>query len=505
MSIRAMTLLQKLKTSPATSTNTGLQLLIDRLESKLQQPLAMNPDLIDGYIMQILKREGDAQTDPEAGSRHLSTSTALSVEVYKDDRIAVMDISGPLTNRTEYAECSNSPVSYEELSETIDALVELEYTDCVLRIDSGGGEASKLFELSDKIHALQESGEMNFYAVIDDHAYSAAYGIASACGEIYISQTSGVGSVGVRIDHYSYAGALSKAGIDVTIVTSGKFKADGDATQPLSDTAKAKMQETVDSLNEVFTATVSRNLGVDQDAIKALEAGCFRGQDAIDKGLAHAYGNVGTVLSNIRNGETLMTKDEIKKLEGGSEDASASESGIGGGTQDIDTIAEKLESDDKFRLAVASAIANSSSGQPNASAEVDSDDPEANSDEPEVNSDGEDGVQQTAAEIVAAEKERLEVESQERAEVEKQEADVEAETERVEKITNMCVAAGFGESATKALVSSGSTAEAVGQIIADATSTSDNIDTSQGTNSSSADANKKAAIQNSWSKAFGNK
>ena len=64
-----------------------------------------------------------------------------------------------------------------------------------LVIDSGGGMVAGNFDLNDRLYSLRGGKPLRAYA--NEHAYSAAYSIASCADNITVARTGGVGSIGV--------------------------------------------------------------------------------------------------------------------------------------------------------------------------------------------------------------------------------------------------------------------------------------------------------------------
>ena len=84
-------------------------------------------------------------------------------------------------------------MSYAAVRDTFDELLNDDaVTSIILRLDTPGGMASGCFDLVD--HIFEARGRKPVYALVDDHAYSAGFALASACDEIWISRTGGVGS-----------------------------------------------------------------------------------------------------------------------------------------------------------------------------------------------------------------------------------------------------------------------------------------------------------------------
>lgn len=248
----------------------------------INRPLLVAPD----FGVQTLRGWLDMQGDVEPSERDLIDS---------EGGIAVIEISGPLVSRPS-GWCS--PLSYSEIAAAFaGALADGNVSAIVLRIDSGGGEASGCFDLADMIHAAR--GQKPMTAVIDDRACSAAYAIASACDEIVLSRTACVGSVGVVAYHEDRSGADRMAGVVVEYVYAGAHKIDGNPHGPLTDQARAAVQAEVGRLYEMFVEAVARNRGLSVEAVQATEAGVYFGADAVAAGLADRVGTLADVLAGL--------------------------------------------------------------------------------------------------------------------------------------------------------------------------------------------------------------
>jgi ClpP class serine protease len=99
------------------------------------------------------------------------------------------------------------------------ALVDASITGILLDIDSPGGEAGGVFELAQRVRAANAVKPV--WAVASDSAFSAAYAIASAASRIYVSQTGGVGSIGVIAMHVDQTARDAQDGYRFTAVTAG--------------------------------------------------------------------------------------------------------------------------------------------------------------------------------------------------------------------------------------------------------------------------------------------
>jgi len=156
--------------------------------------------------------------------------------------------------------------------------------------DSPGGEVTECFELGDKIYDWRGQKPIRSFAA--NHAYSAAYLIYCSAdqGQHVVTRSGGVGSIGVVTAHVEYSEYMKNEGIKVTFIFAGAHKVDGNPYEKLSPSAKARTQKRIDKIYGVFTSTVARNTGIEEDKIRATEALTYDADEAIEVGLADRIG-----------------------------------------------------------------------------------------------------------------------------------------------------------------------------------------------------------------------
>lgn len=159
-----------------------------------------------------------------------------------------------------------------------------------LMIDSPGGAVNGNFELVDRMY--DRRGEKPIVAFAADHAYSAAYSIATAADRIFVTRSGGVGSIGVVAMHVDRTKMMESVGYKVTLVYAGKHKIDFHSLNPLSEDARARLQAAVDATYDEFVSTVARNRGLSEAAVRGTEALMFTAQEALSKGLADEVGSL---------------------------------------------------------------------------------------------------------------------------------------------------------------------------------------------------------------------
>lgn len=208
------------------------------------------------------------------------------------DGIAVIPVTGALIHRGGWIGNSSGQTSYEGLA----AQIEMAASDGMVRgvaleIDSHGGEVAGCFSLADQIRELREKKPV--WAFISDHAFSAAYAIASQATRIVMPRTGGAGSIGVICMHADKSALLEQMGVQVTVISAGAHKADGNPYAPLPESVRADLQAEMEQLRSIFAETVGAGRGakLTAEAALATEARCLIGADAVEAGLADEIAN----------------------------------------------------------------------------------------------------------------------------------------------------------------------------------------------------------------------
>lgn len=212
------------------------------------------------------------------------------------DGVAVVEISGMLTASARWW-----GTTYDEIRDTVMRCLSADDVQGLLfSVDSPGGSVDGVFELAADLTKVGK--EKPIWCVADVNCYSAAYLLASTAAKIYQAPTSGgVGSIGVYSAHIDYSKALDKQGVNVTLISAGRGKTDGNPYEPLSKDAKGTMQGNVDRLYAAFVEAIAKNRGLTTDAVVSLGAGLYQGAAAgIEAGLADAKGTFETALSDFQ-------------------------------------------------------------------------------------------------------------------------------------------------------------------------------------------------------------
>ena len=158
--------------------------------------------------------------------------------------------------------------------------------------DTPGGMVAGNFDLVDKMYALRGTKPVAGFA--HEAAYSAGYSIISVAdpGQVHVSRTGGVGSIGVVTTHVDMSKLMSDIGYAITFIYAGDHKVDGNPYEPLPASVKADIQERIDALYQIFVSTVARNRGIDEAAVRETQSRCFMAPQALSNGLADKIGTL---------------------------------------------------------------------------------------------------------------------------------------------------------------------------------------------------------------------
>lgn len=200
--------------------------------------------------------------------------------------VAVIKVHGILTSRRgSINSACEEIVSYEKLQQQFDAALEAESVkEIVFDMNSGGGAAVGCYEFAE--HIFNSRGIKKTSAIVNFHCYSACYFIAAACDEIYVSETGGVGSIGVRMEHMEISKLAEKEGYTFTTFSRGDRKADLSPYHELTPEARASVEEKMDVAYDLFVNSVAKYRGMSVKKVVATQADFFTGQLAIDTKLA---------------------------------------------------------------------------------------------------------------------------------------------------------------------------------------------------------------------------
>lgn len=221
--------------------------------------------------------------------------------------VGIIAIKGSLTNRDFWYNRCIGVTSYGDIRNALTyAAGQSGIKAILLDIDSGGGAVNGVADASSLIQLIDKNVKP-IYAFTDGTMCSAAYWLGCSARETYSSNVSTVGSIGVIATHMEYSKALKEAGVGVTVIRAGEFKALANSVEPLSDKAKTQLQTQLNSAYQVFLEHVAdcRNTTVNLCDANMAQGREFFGKDALAAGL----------VDGIESFDSVMTKISVKLLD----------------------------------------------------------------------------------------------------------------------------------------------------------------------------------------------
>jgi signal peptide peptidase SppA len=195
--------------------------------------------------------------------------------------VAVVPIRG-IIERGMWGEMFGT--SPDAISESLDKAARSERVSAVvLDIDSPGGEVSGISELATQISAMDKPT----YATTSGQMASAAYWLGAQADAVVASRSASVGSVGVYTAHENLAGALEKAGVEVSLVSAGANKTEGNPFEPLGEDARAHVQSQVDQYYSMFVSDIARGRGIPVQGVEERfgQGRSYLGEEARSRGM----------------------------------------------------------------------------------------------------------------------------------------------------------------------------------------------------------------------------
>ncbi len=177
----------------------------------------------------------------------------------------------------------------------------------VLRINSPGGSPVQAGIINDEIKRLKAVHKKPVYAVVEEMCASGAYYIAVAADEIFVDKASLVGSIGVLMDSFGFAGTMDKLGVERRLLTAGANKGMLDPFSPQNEKHKAYAQSMIDQIHQQFIKVVKDGRGKRLKESPDTFSGLFwNGEEALRQGLADKYGNLDYVAREVVKAEEVI-------------------------------------------------------------------------------------------------------------------------------------------------------------------------------------------------------
>jgi len=273
----------------------------ERIIKSIEQSVwAIHPPKLEEMIGVVEARANGVTPETAIGAdRWAALEARRTGHLGRKGRIHVMGLHGTISQRVGLLTGSGGTSTDEFGREFDEAIHDRDVGAILIDVDSPGGSVFGVHELSQKI--FEARGRKPIVAIANSEAYSAAYYVASAADELWVTPTGMVGSIGVLATHVDWSQWNEKQGLGVTYIHAGKYKVEGNSDEPLSKEARAEMQRHVDRYYRMFVESVARNRSTTPEQVES-EFGQGRivgAQDALRNGLATRIGTFAEAVKDL--------------------------------------------------------------------------------------------------------------------------------------------------------------------------------------------------------------
>ncbi|MEJ6564425.1 MAG: S49 family peptidase [Burkholderiales bacterium] len=239
---------------------------------------------------------------------YLAIAVGVFITVTVDDgtpnhgpHTAIVDLDGVIA--------SGAPANaYDVIAGLEGAFANENVKGIVIRINSPGGSPVQSELINQEITRLRGiNPNIPVYAVVEDLCASGGYYVAVAANQIYVSPSSIVGSIGVRMDGFEFTEALESLGIKRRLLTAGKNKGFLDPFSPMKPEQRDHATSILNNIHQQFIKAVTAGRGERLKETPEIFSGLvWTGEQSINLGLADAYGSVLSVSRDVIGAPELV-------------------------------------------------------------------------------------------------------------------------------------------------------------------------------------------------------
>lgn len=201
------------------------------------------------------------------------------LKIKTDRGVGVVEVSGEIISSTKFRESMKK------------ALDDKKVKAVVVRIDSPGGSVGISEEMYREIKRADEKKPM--VCSLGNTAASGGLYAAMGCRKIVTNEGTLTGSIGVILIMPNFTSLISRAGFEMNIVKSGRFKDTGSPFRELDSRDKELLQSLVDRTYEQFLRKVAESRKLTVENVREFADGrIILGEEAVERGLVDEIGGI---------------------------------------------------------------------------------------------------------------------------------------------------------------------------------------------------------------------
>jgi len=201
----------------------------------------------------------------------------------KAPKVAVIRLQGAIASGNRFGAGLNDAT----LGPVIERAFQKKPAAVALAINSPGGSPAQSSLIAARIRRLADEKSVPVHAFVEDVAASGGYWLASAADDIWVDETSIVGSIGVISAGFGFADLIGRYGVERRVHTAGTSKSFLDPFRPEKPEDVARLRAILEPLHERFKAQVTARRGARLAQGRDLFDGTvWVGAQAVELGLA---------------------------------------------------------------------------------------------------------------------------------------------------------------------------------------------------------------------------
>lgn len=222
----------------------------------------------------------------------------VNVLLEQKDKVAVIRMAGVIADS---AQMRKPGISHQKFTKVIDKVFGIKPLKAVaLVINSPGGAPAQCSLITNQIRKLADEKEVPVYAFVEDVAASGGYWIACAADEIYVQESSIVGSIGVISAGFGFEDFIDKHNIKRRVHTAGADKSFLDPFQPEAEKDVKRLKSLQADIHDAFKKWVKERRGERLNGTDntLLEGAFWTGTQAMEKGIVDGIGDLKSVMKD---------------------------------------------------------------------------------------------------------------------------------------------------------------------------------------------------------------
>ncbi len=228
----------------------------------------------------------------------------------KSPRVPVIRLQGAIASGGRFGTGLNDA----SLGPVIERAFQKKPVAVALAINSPGGSPAQSSLIAARIRRLADEKSIPVHAFVEDVAASGGYWLASAADDIWVDETSIVGSIGVISAGFGFAELIGRHGIERRVHTAGASKSFLDPFRPEKEEDVARLRAILEPLHARFKAQITARRGARLTGDRDLFDGTvWVGQQAVDLGLADGCAHMVPKLKALYGDKVRLIPYGVKK------------------------------------------------------------------------------------------------------------------------------------------------------------------------------------------------